>query len=81
MTTAANYEYRSELLRNLSAEHQARGEARGEAKAILTVLDRRGVAVPDDVRDQVLECSDAKQLDTWLGRAITAATAADVIRD
>jgi hypothetical protein len=75
MATAANYEYRSELLR----ENHARGEALGEARAILTVLDRRGVAVPDDVRDRVLECTDTGQLGTWLDRAITATTVDEVI--
>jgi hypothetical protein len=76
MTTAADYEFQSELLRNVLA----RGRAQGEAQAILTLLDGRGVAVPDDVRDQVLECTDTSLLDIWLRRAITATTVDDVIR-
>jgi hypothetical protein len=85
MTTAADYEFQSELLRNLAAkyqaEHQAIGEARGEARAVLAVLEGRGVTVPDHVRDQVLECTDTSRLDLWLRRAITAVTAEDVIRE
>jgi hypothetical protein len=80
MTTAADYEFRSELLRDVAARGKALGEARGEARAILTVLDGRGVAVPDDVRDQILECTDTSQLDIWLRHAITATTVDDVIR-
>jgi hypothetical protein len=76
MTTAADYEFQSELLRNVLA----RGRAQGEAQAILTLLDGRGVAVPDDVCDQVLECTDTSLLDIWLRRAITATTVDDVIR-
>jgi hypothetical protein len=79
MTTAADYEFRSELLRNVLARGKAEGEAQGEARAILTVLDGRGVAVPDDIRDQVLECADTSQLDIWLRRAVTATTVDDVI--
>jgi hypothetical protein len=87
MTTAADYEFRSELLRNVlargkaegEAQGEVRGEARGEARAILTVLDGRGVAVPDDIRDQVLGCADTSQLDIWLRRAVTATTVDDVI--
>lgn len=84
MSTAAGYEFQSELLRQVSAEHEARGEARGEAhgeaQAILTVLEERGVPVSDDIRDQIMTCADTSQLTTWLRRAVTAATAEDVVR-
>lgn len=83
MSTTVGSEYRSELLREVDARGralgEARGEARGEGRAVLTVLDARGVPVPDSVREQILACTDLAQLDTWLRRAITAATAADVI--
>ena len=92
MTTAMDSEYRSELLREIDArsraegkaegkaEGEARGQAQGEARAVLTVLDTRGVHVPDAVRDQILACADLGQLDTWLRRATTAATADDVLQ-
>ena len=92
VTTTAE-DFQSELLRNMvakyQAEYQARGEAVGQARgkalgkaeAILDVLDRRGVAVPNDVRDRVLECTDTSLLGTWLDRAITATTVDDVIRE
>jgi hypothetical protein len=74
MSTTVGSEYRSELLR----EVDARGEARGEAGAVLTVLDARGVPVPEAIREQILACTDLTQLDTWLRRATTA-TIADVV--
>lgn len=84
MTTSVGYEYHSELLRRLAAQHEelgeARGEARGEGRAVLAVLEERGVPVPDTVREQILSCTDLALLDTWLRRAITATTAADVVR-
>jgi predicted transposase YdaD len=94
MTTAVD-QYQSELFRTLAAEHEARGEAKGkaegkakgkaegkaegEATAVLTVLDTRGVPVPDAVRERILACADLAQLETWLRRAVTATTAADVV--
>ncbi len=75
MTTTVGSEYRSELLR----EVDARGEARGEAKAVLTVLNARGVSLPDDVREHILACDDLDQLDTWLRRAGTATSTDDVL--
>ena len=80
MTTTVE-EYRSELLRELANQHEQLGEAHGEGRAVLTVLDARGVPVPTAVREQILGCTDLAQLDTWLRRAITATTADDVIRE
>ncbi|MEQ4302523.1 hypothetical protein ABNF97_14190 [Plantactinospora sp. B6F1] len=79
MTTTAGYEYRSELLRELAARHEEQGEARGEARAILTVLEGRGVTVPAEAREQILSCTDLTQLDTWLRRAGNATTVDDVL--
>jgi hypothetical protein len=56
----------------------ARGEARGGARSILAVLDRRGVPVPDLARRHVLACTDLTRLHAWFGRAVTATTMADV---
>jgi hypothetical protein len=47
---------------------------------VLTVLDARWVPVPEAIREQILACTDLTQLGTWLRRAVTAATADDVIR-
>jgi len=87
MSSAVGSEYRSELLREADARGraageaigEARGEARGEGRAVLTVLDARRVPVPGAVREQILACTDLTQLDTWLRRAVTAATADEVI--
>jgi hypothetical protein len=79
MSTTVGYQYRSELLRELAAQHEELGEARGEARAVLTVLEGRGVAVPADVRDRILACTDLAELDTWLRRAGTATVVDDVI--
>jgi hypothetical protein len=80
MTTTVGSIYRSELLREVDARGQAQGEARGEGRAVLTVLDTRGVQVPEAIREHILACTDLAQLDIWLRRAVTATTAEEVTR-
>lgn len=75
MSTAMNYEFKSDFAKH----YVGLGEARGEAQAVLIVLEGRGVAVPDDVRDQILGCTDLDQLKIWLRRAGNATTVDDVI--
>ncbi|MGH3679030.1 MAG: hypothetical protein ACRDT2_01695 [Natronosporangium sp.] len=79
MTTTVESPYHSELFREIHARARAEGEARGEASAVLTVLDARGIVVPPEVREQILACTDLAQLDTWLRRATTATTTDDVL--
>jgi hypothetical protein len=82
MTTTVG-EFHSELLRDVAARGakigKAEGKAEGESRAVLTVLEARGVAVPADIRDKILASTDLAQLDTWLRRAGTATTIDDVI--
>jgi len=73
-------DYLSEQLRELAAHHEQLGRARGVGRAVLIALDKRGIAVPEAVQEQVNACTDLAQLETWLGRALTATTADDVIR-
>jgi hypothetical protein len=52
---------------------QGRREGRLEAKRedILQILEYRGIAVSDEVRDAVNACGDKKVLDRWHRRALT----------
>jgi hypothetical protein len=52
-----------------------RGAATAEAKAVLLVLERRGVAISDEQRTRVVACTELAVLEGWLDRAITAASA------
>jgi hypothetical protein len=81
------YEYQSEFARRYygqgKAEGIARGKAeglaRGKAEAVLAVLAARGIVPGDELRERILACSDLATLDTWLARAVAAASAADVV--
>jgi hypothetical protein len=50
----------------------AQGEAKGEAKAVLRVLERRGLAISTEQRERILTCSDTPTLEGWLDKAVTA---------
>lgn len=71
---STTYEYRSEFMRNLAA----RTKAEAEAHAVLTVLEARGVDVPDEARSRIVECTDVDTLDTWARLAATATTIDDL---
>lgn len=86
MTSVAD-KYHSEVFREIAARNfaegeaqgEAKGEAKGEAQAVLTVLDARGISTPAHVRETILGCTDLVKLETWLRRAVTAATAEEVV--
>lgn len=76
------YEYQSEFVRRYifqgRAEGRVAGLAEGEAKAVIMVLDARGVDVPEAARTRITECTDPEQLDLWVHRAATADSADDL---
>ncbi|WP_433350909.1 hypothetical protein ACQP25_42180 [Microtetraspora malaysiensis] len=61
------------------AEGFARGFIEGMSESIFIVLDVRGLDVPDDVRAAIGECSDVEQLEAWVGAAVTAQSARDLL--
>ncbi len=56
------YEYQSEFARR----HQAEGEAR----ALLTVLESRGLSVTDAQRARIAATTDLAELERWLRKAV-----------
>ncbi|MGH3426125.1 MAG: hypothetical protein ACRDQZ_00875, partial [Mycobacteriales bacterium] len=76
--TAQAHEYQSDFARRYFFQGEAKGEAQGEARAVLGVLDARGVDVPADARIRITECRDLDQLDIWVRRAVTANSIQDL---
>lgn len=58
----------------------AEGEAKGEAKAVLRLLDRRSVPVTDQDRERIRTCTDLAQLDAWFDAALDATSSADLFQ-
>jgi hypothetical protein len=59
----------------------AKGEAKGEARSVLRVLDRREVAMTEADRSRIMECADPEILDLWLDRALDAKSIEEVFAD
>ena len=62
-----------------TAEAEARGEAKGKALSILTILERRGLEPSETLRSRILSCPDLETLDRWLVRAVLATEADEVV--
>jgi hypothetical protein len=62
---------------------KGRDEGRVEeaARAVLTALRVRGIAVPDAAREQILAEKAPGRLERWLERAILAASVAEVLEE
>ena len=93
LMVSGKYEYQSDFARRYvaqgraegreegKAEGRVEGEVAGRAHALLAVLAARGLDVPEDVRARIITCPDLARLDGWLARAVSAASAAEVVRD
>ena len=74
-------EYEKTFVERIHDEGIAEGEAKGEAKALLMLLDKRMLTLSVAQRDRIRTCADAAQLDLWFDRAVTAGSAAEVFAD
>lgn len=61
------HDYKSEFIRKYV--HQGRAEA--EAKAVLGVLESRGIEIPEQARERINGCADLDLLDGWIHRVAT----------
>ncbi|MGW3952736.1 hypothetical protein ACWEKM_17825 [Streptomyces sp. NPDC004752] len=87
--TAIQYFWRHPLAEQVREEgrEEGRKEGRKEGRVqawretILSVLGRRGIPVPQAVRERVNACADLGQLEVWLRRALHATNATDLFAD
>jgi hypothetical protein len=81
------YEYQSDFARKYVAQGRTEGRTEGRiegrteeaARALLTVLRVRGLAVPDAVREHILAQKDPERLERWLEKAAVAASVTAVL--
>ncbi|WP_327316481.1 hypothetical protein [Streptomyces sp. NBC_01235] len=50
-------------------------------KGVLRVLEVRGIAISDDIRERITTCTDLDRLDDWLDRAGTVEQAEDLFAE
>ncbi|MGW1198538.1 hypothetical protein ACWD4B_22265 [Streptomyces sp. NPDC002536] len=59
----------------------AEGKAEERARLVLRVLEKRGIPVPDAVRERLADCSDLDALDRWLDQAFIVSTAEELFAE
>ncbi|GAA1375463.1 hypothetical protein [Streptomyces beijiangensis] len=55
-----------------------KGVPQGEARALLLVLDRRGVDLSAEERERISSCGDQAQLESWIERSLVVTTSAEL---
>jgi hypothetical protein len=71
-------EFMSTATHRYQSDYARRYFSQGEAKAILAILDARGIDVPERVRADIENCTDLDRLETLIRRAATADTIEDL---
>jgi hypothetical protein len=77
----ARAEGRTEGRKDGRKEGRKEGRAEEAARAVLTALRVRGIAVPEVARESILAQRDPERLERWLERAIVAVSVAEVLDD
>ena len=54
------------------------GRADSATRVLLTILAARGIAIADQLRSRIAECTDPDLLERWATRAATSSTIDDV---
>lgn len=65
----------------LFEETYLEGKAEGKAESILSVLEKRGIPVPENTRDRIISCTDLDTLTLWFDRSLTATTVEDLFTE
>ena len=73
------YESQSEFAKKYIEQGRAEGRAQVAAQIVLTILEARGVAVPDQVRECILAQKDLEQLESCLAKAAVASSVVEVL--
>jgi hypothetical protein len=76
-----NYEYQTEYARKyFEGVAKAREEAlcEGQQRSLLAVLGARGLTVSAEARERILACTAPEQLQSWLLKALTAASVHEI---
>jgi hypothetical protein len=69
----------SEAHRRSYDRGKAEGKAEGEVKALMMILERRGMAMTDEQQQQIVACTDVATLDRWLDRALSVTSVDELL--
>ncbi|MDS1271084.1 hypothetical protein RIF23_12330 [Lipingzhangella sp. LS1_29] len=79
LMAAGTFEYMSEFTESYvekgraqgRTEGRTEGRAEGEARALIAVLEARGLEPSSEQRERIMSCRDLDQLELWIRRAAT----------
>ena len=71
----------TEVYAEAYTEVYAEAYTEGYAKALIILLEQRGLPVDDAARARIFGCGDHDRLQVWLGRVLTARSLAEVFAD
>lgn len=74
-----SYEYQSDFAKKHVEDGRELGRVAGVARALLTALRVRGIAVSEAARRQILTQTALEQLERWMGKAVLATSLAEVL--
>ncbi|WP_394821639.1 hypothetical protein [Pendulispora albinea] len=79
------FEYQSDFALKHRGEGRIEGRTEGIAEGrmhdVLTVLEVRGLPIPDTARARILACTDLDVLNRWIRQAVTATSVDELLRD
>ncbi|MFC1643358.1 hypothetical protein ACFL5O_11865 [Myxococcota bacterium] len=70
MANTQGYEFQSEFARR----HEARGQTKARAEAVITFLDARGLPPTHEQHERILGCADLETLGQWVRKAATVSS-------
>jgi predicted transposase YdaD len=87
LMASGNYEFQSDFARKSLAKGREEGlekgreegEVAGQAKALLAVLESRGMRISKKARARILACTDIEQIDAWLRKAASVASVDELL--
>ncbi|MEV6253638.1 MULTISPECIES: hypothetical protein [unclassified Nocardia] len=82
MTSTFKYEYQSDFARKYVAQGRDEGRTEGRTeeavRALLLVLEARGIVVGQKTRAEITGCTDLDRLESWTRKAATAESENDL---
>jgi hypothetical protein len=74
LMASGNFDFQSDFARKYLTRGREEGEVAGQAKALLAVLESRGMRISKKARTRILACTDIEQIDAWLRKAASVAS-------
>ncbi|MFR9767257.1 hypothetical protein ACL03I_02755 [Nocardia sp. SC052] len=78
MTSTFKYEYQSDFARKYVAQGRDEGRTEEAVRALLLVLEARGIVVGQKTRAEITGCTDLDRLESWTRKAATAESENDL---